>query len=372
MFLRNKVNFSSPAIPAALEKHDCDFNQFVTLLYDAYTGNCDVPARERDEKIREIFCDICGVSTDATQREYRQAVRRSQNVLFDIVEVLIPQLIPVGWGTNPFFMNYVEMKNLELGDTNSFRTEDDSILIVNRLSGNHWDIKRQRLGRGKEFTVETDWYGLAIYAEFERVLMGTESWNDLVSAITKAFDNFINDRLFEATMDAVSNVPNPAQFKQTLDFSAADASKEAIVNLAYNIRSWTGQEVTILGTHPALAKLQRLEDVKWISSDAKNELYHTGRLGTFMGIPLIEIPPALKRKVYTPLFDPNAETLLLMPTGSSANNKFIKFVYEGNARIRQITDETVLQDMTYEYMYQQKLGMTTVFGYQFGTVKITN
>lgn len=371
MFFRNREKFNFAAIPAALEKHDCNYSQFMNLLYDRYTGNCEYPDREADEKIREIFCDMLGVSTEATQKEYRQAVRRNQNLIFEILEEIIPVLIPTGWDSNPFFMEYVEVKNLALGDTNAFVTEDDTVLIVNRLAGNHWDLKRQRLGRGKEFSVETEWYGLAVYAEFERVLMGVENWSYLVSKIAEAFNEFINNKLFAATMAAINDVPNAAQFHQNLDFSAADASRDAIVNLAYNVQTWTGQDVAILGTHPALAKLRRLEDINWIASDAKNELYRTGKLGTFMGIRLIEIPQVLQRKTFTPLIDPTANTLLLMPTGSGPNNKFIKMVYEGDARIRQITDETANQDMTYEYMYQQKLGLSTIFGYQFGTVTIT-
>lgn len=371
MFTR-KYDFSrSSTIPAVFEKHECDYTQLATLLYDAHTGMSDIPEKERNEKIREIFCDICGVSPDATMPEFRKAVRRHQVDLFEIIEEVLPKLIITGWDSDPFFMEYVEVKNLALGDTNSFVTEDDTTLIVNRLSGGHWDIKRQRLGRGQEYSVETEWYGLGIYAEFERLLAGYENWSAFINKISEAFTVYINNKLFAATMGAISNLPNAARFHKTLSFAAADASRDSIMELTEDIQLFTGQDVAILGTMPALAKLRRLEDVNWISAEAKTELFRTGRLGTFMGIRLIELRQALDPKTYNRMVNPSADTLLFMPTGSNNNNKFIKLVYEGDARILHVQDETTLQDMTYEYKYQQKLGLSTVFGYQFGVVTIT-
>ena len=69
-------------------------------------------------------------------------------------------MIITGWQNNPFFMDYAEIKNLALGDTNDFYIEDDSILSVSKISGNHHNMIRQRLGAGRHFAVTTEWFGL--------------------------------------------------------------------------------------------------------------------------------------------------------------------------------------------------------------------
>lgn len=366
-----KIVFTNSNVEQVFADHKCTYSDFSNLLIQRVRGTLqDVTPEQADGKIRQVFCDLCGVNTDVTIKEAKKAVRRHRIDLFEVIEEIIPQLITTGWDSDPFFREYVEIKNLALGDTNEFRTEDDTILLVNRVSGGHWDIKRQRLGRGRSFTVETEAYAAGVYAEFERLLAGYENWSTLVGKISEAFTVFINNKLFASTMAGIANVPNAARFKKTLDFTATDASRETILDLVEDVRLFTRQEVAILGVRSALARLRKLDEIHWISPEAKNELYQTGRLGRWMGIPLVEIPNALAPNTYDRLVDSAGTKLLVMPTGTSANNKFIKLVYEGAPQIREVTQEQDNLDMTSEYMYIEKFGLSTLFGYQFGTVDI--
>ena len=54
-------------------------------------------------------------------------------------------------------MKYVDQRNLALGDKNEFYSEDESILSVMKVAGNHHDIVRQRLGSGKVTSIATYW-----------------------------------------------------------------------------------------------------------------------------------------------------------------------------------------------------------------------
>ena len=49
-------------------------------------------------------------------------------------------MLVTGWQNDPFMMKYVDQKNLALGDKNEFYVEDDSMLSVMKVSGNHHDI----------------------------------------------------------------------------------------------------------------------------------------------------------------------------------------------------------------------------------------
>ena len=54
-----------------------------------------------------------------------------------------------------------------MDDANEFVSEDKTVLTVGKLSGNHWDIDRQRLGIGETFRVPTSWVGLSVYEEYD-------------------------------------------------------------------------------------------------------------------------------------------------------------------------------------------------------------
>ena len=56
-----------------------------------------------------------------------------------------------------------------------------------------------------------------------------------------------------------------------------------------------------------------------------------------------------------------------MPVG---DNRFIKVINEGNPEMRQVNDNTVNQDMTYDYRYFWKMGVGVQIGLLFGVWNI--
>jgi hypothetical protein len=56
-----------------------------------------------------------------------------------------------------------------------------------------------------------------------------------------------------------------------------------------------------------------------------------------------------------------------MPVG---NNKFIKVINEGNPEMKNIQDNTINQDMTYELRYMFKMGVGVQIGLLFGVYNI--
>ena len=117
-----------------------DFVAFSELLTETALGNQKVDKKEADNKIVEVFRGALGLGEHPTQKEVRQALRRNQALVFDIIEETVQSLLVSGWGNDPFFMKYVDQRNLALGDKNEFVTEDDSVMSVMRVAGNHHDI----------------------------------------------------------------------------------------------------------------------------------------------------------------------------------------------------------------------------------------
>ena len=128
-----------------------DFMAFSQLLTETALGTQQVDKKEANAKIVEVFRGVLGLSDHPTQAEVRKAVRRNQALVFDIIEETVQSLLVSGWGNDPFFMKYVDQRNLALGDKNEFITEDDSIMSVMRVAGNHHDICLMTSVRTKRF-----------------------------------------------------------------------------------------------------------------------------------------------------------------------------------------------------------------------------
>ena len=117
-----------------------DFMAFSRLLTDVALGKQEVSKEEANKKIVEVFQSVLGINENSRPGDIRKAVRRNQALLFDIIEETVQNLLVTGWGNDPFFQKYVDQRNLALGDKNEFYAEDNSILSVMRVAGNHHDI----------------------------------------------------------------------------------------------------------------------------------------------------------------------------------------------------------------------------------------
>ena len=117
-----------------------DFMAFSALLTETALGTQKVTKAEANAKIVEVFQGVLGLDKNAKPAEVRKAIRRNQALVFDIIEETVQTLLVTGWGNDPFMMKYVDQRNLALGDKNEFYAEDDSVLSVMRVAGNHHDI----------------------------------------------------------------------------------------------------------------------------------------------------------------------------------------------------------------------------------------
>lgn len=352
------------------ENDDNKFNAFSKLMLDTANANFEegIDAKSANEKIVSMFKQIIGCDEKSTKAEIRKAIRKNQQVLFDLIEEVVPNLLQSGWQDNPFFNEYVEVKNIDIGDQNVFYTEDETILSVSKVSGNHWDIDRQRLGKGTSFSVATSWYGIAIYSEYERLLTGAEDFATFVTKLYEAVDRFVNESIYQAFCDAAEKLPGGASGAgQWVKTGALDtAAKDTFMTLIEDVQMATGMDVVIMGTKSALMKLEGMQDINWVSSEMKNERNTTGRIGYFEGIRLVELKQGFRLNDTTNRLV-NDKQLFIMPTG---DNRFVKLVNEGQPEMRQVNDNTTNLDMTYDYRYMFKMGVAVMIGLRFGVWNI--
>lgn len=353
-----RITFSNESTRAVFAQDNCNYADFSKLMFDTAIGSEKVSKEEANKRIREVMFQVIGVDENCSRKELRKAIRRHKLDIFEVIEELIPNLLVSGWGDNPWFDQFVEIKSANLGDTNEFYIEDDVILTVSELAGNHHDIIRQRLGEGTVTPLKTSWYGVKIYTEYELFMAGRVDWAKFVQKIYEAFDEKVNSLVYEAVMAAGSQVLPAEQFNKT-----GTLTTEGLLQLVQDVQTATGDDVVIMGNKVALSKVGALVDSNWISETMKDERNTLGSIRRWEGVTLAEIPQTFKRGTTTPIDAGANNRLLIMPL---ADNKFIKVYDEGDARIREIADGDTNMDMTMEYEYQQKMGVGTMIGKKFG------
>lgn len=346
------------------------FAAFSKLMLDTANGNYEegISAQEANDKIVAKFYKIIGLDESSSKADVRKAIRKHQEVLFELIEEVVPNLLRTGWQENPFFSEFVEARNLDIGDKAVFYSEDESILTVSKVSGNHWDIDRQRLGKGTSFSVETSWYGIAVYSEYERLLTGAEDFATFIKKLYEAVDRFVNESIYQAMISASTQLPGGAtgsgQWVKT--GALGEAERETFMQLIEDVQMATGMDVVIMGTKTALSKLEGIQKIDWVSNEMKVERNTTGRIGYFEGVRLVEIKQGFRLNDTTNRLVDDKQ-LLIMPVG---DNKFIKLVNEGAPEMRQVNDNTVNQDMTYDYRYMFKMGVAVQINLLFGVYNI--
>lgn len=331
-------------------------NALVNLCVDARrnrVANFSVENEKyTDEAARAAFTEILG-----TDKLTYQAWRKHKVEIFEIIEETLNQTLPDAWDNSPFYNELVEVKNYLLGQKNEFVVEDDSVLIVSKFSGNHWDIDRQKLPSGKTFDVATEWFAIKVYDELERFLKGVTTLAKMFDKIQEALQKDIDARIYSAFNGAGTYLPTAFQETGTLD-------KDTMIALADKVQTASGKSVRLAGTKTALAKLDNIIASEWISEEMKKEKNTTGRVKVWEGFNTIEIPQTFNRGTYD--FKVSDNVIYILPE----NYKPIKLYFEGDTRSREV-DENGNHDQTITYELQTKMGIGVIFESLFGVYNLT-
>lgn len=367
--MKNLMTFNT-TVQNAFDNDNENFINFSALLLDAARGEVqEYSAKDANKKIVEKFRAALGIEPTDRPQAVKRAIRANKDLVFTLIEETIEEMIVSGWMENPFFNQFVETRNLALGDENDFYVEDDSILSVSKVSGNHHNMIRQRLGAGRHFSVAGEWYGLKIYSDFERVLTGAEDWAKFVAKITEAINRYLYDALYAALRGAKESLG--ANWVKTGEL--ATANKTTLVKLCNDISMATGSEVTIFGARSALSALTAMADVNWAPENVKKEYYANGGiLGNWEGFTVAEIGQGLKRGAginsASVEYMLDTDRLYIIPTG--VTNKFIKVANYGETQVSQVTDKDTNRDMSYEYEVLYKMGINVILNTVFGVWEI--
>ena len=326
----------------------------IKLCVDTARGNVvNYSRQEADNVIRKAFVDLLG-----TDKVDYKTFRRHKTEIFEIIEEVAVQTITNGQTVqNAFYNQFVETRNLALGDTNVFYIENPTILTVSKFSGNHWDLKRQRVEAGSEITVQTYNYGVKVYTYFTQFVSGRISWSDLVAKIQESIDTFMASLVQTSFANSLTSIP--AQFKATGSFTESATLDVCDHVQASNLNS----ELILVGTRTALSKLNGAVDIAY-SENMKDEKNQFGYVKMWNGYKCMMLDQV--HKVNTFDFAMPNDKIYVLPT----DVKPIKLVNEGTAYVLENSDGTSNMDMSLEHSLQFKIGTAIAYNKVFGYVTV--
>lgn len=360
-----RMNFSTHVMNV-FENDATKVQQFNQLMLDASRNTLvGCTQREASDAIRAKFNEILGVDKNSSPKERRQAWRAHKVEIYEIIEDVLEDKLVSGWTQdNAFFEQFVDQRNLALGDTNEFYVEDNSMLTVSQFAGNHHNLLRQKMSAGKSYRIETSWYGLKVYTDLELYLAGRIDWAALVNKIYTSVDKFRKDAMYAALMGADEYLPTDL----VLDENLTASTKQDLIDLAEEVRAATGKDVAIFGTKAALSKVANLVPYDVWSDTMKDKYNQTGELGMFEGIQLVTIPRVNELNTRTEITD-NTK-LLILPIDPEF--KPIKWVSEGESIFNEYGADGSKMDRTIEAEYSYKEGIAVVINQLYGVFKIKN
>lgn len=334
-----------------------DRDAFVTLMKDTFRGQVKNYSKEQaSDVIRKQFIEIIG-----TDKLDHRTFRDHAPKVFSIVEVVLDDVIIPSIIDSPFFNQFVEYRDLNIGDTNEFYVEDRTMLTISKIADGHIDLRRQKLNIGQSFTVQTSTYGAKVYGDFLRFVTGRLDWAGLVAKIEQAFRHMIAQEIYTAFAGSAQYLPS--QFTSNGTFNEADFDR--IVQQVQTINGY--KPVVVAGTRTALKKINGAFNTNnsfLMSWDMANQINSNvgGLLNQYQGIPLLEIP-----QVYVPNtfnFALDDTKLFILPAGAQP----IKFVREGQSMIRETSQGNM--DMSIEHTFLTKFGIAVIFNVAYGVMQL--
>ena len=356
--------------------------QLARLMVDNAKGKVVMPAnfsngevRTPDEAISDAFLQIMELDRNATVDDIQLAFRKESvrlGVFAVIEEVIRESLIAEVPLQSPFFDRFVETRSQARGDQTVFYVESKNELHVSRISKDGVvSLDRQRFDEGYELEVSTQTFGIKVYEHLARIVLGRANWGQLVMALHEAVQKDILKRIYKAFAEMVTQIP--ANYSNTTAATGVVGAydKATLLKVIANVKKESGaSSVILVGTELALAHLQDAEYFKEVGHEAlRAELHRTGKIGTWFGHDLMEIPAtSAEIEVTVDAKKAKLDDMIFVVPNNIA--KPIKSIVE--PELMDINGSGVRVDDTVEFAVRYSHGVAIVVGSMLGILTFVN
>lgn len=325
----------------------------IRLAVDAIRGK--VPstytADQTSETLRKAFID----ANDGSDKFDIKSFRRHPE-LYDIIETIVPVIIEEGLRGDEFFAQFVEDRNLALGDDEEFWTEDNSLFIVASAAHGTQGIRRQRLDIGQKVTIPRTLKIVKVYEEFNRLLAGRVDFNTFVDRVAKSFMNATYNDIYNI-FNAIS--ASTAGMNSTY-YKTGSYSESTLIDLVDHVEAANTAVASIIGTRSALRKVT----TAIVADEAKSDMYNFGYYGKFNGTAMFVAKQRHVAGTDTFVLDDSKVYVV------ANDDRFIKHVNAGEGIL---VDGNPLDraDLTKEYLYAQETGVGIVLRGRIGVYDLS-
>ena len=317
-----------------------DMKDIVKLAVDASRGTVEnYTVKQSQDVLRQALVEANNGKTTMNYRDIRDGKCAG---LFALIEEILSVTIRDGLQGDEFFNNFVEYRNVALGDQNLFLVEDNTLYVVDEAAEGTQGIRRQRLAGVTETPIPTTLKIVRIYEELNRVLAGRVDFNTMIAKVSESFRQQLLNDIYTAWIGVTAE-----QLGGTTYFPAAGSyNEDTLLELIAHVEAAAGgQTATILGTKKAVRNLQS----SILAEEAKGDLYKDGHYGYFFGTPVVVTPQRHKVGTTEFVLDDNMLTIV------AGAEKPIKVVTEGDPIIL-LGDPMTNADFTQEFLYAERTG----------------
>lgn len=312
-----------------------------------------------NKAIQKVFMDICGLTENdlKSKKTRHRAEKAHAPEIFAIIEEEIDFKISQGFDASEWFNEFVEVHNLALGDGLQFNINNEKTLFeILDYSGDNHDLTMQQVPERGFIQVKTSPKAVKIGKDIDLIILGRVDFAAWVQKVADSFVQYVQTLAYNGLVSAEAKLP--AQYRQTGVLSPA--TKATFDQLLDDVALANGSDVIIMGTKVALKKINALADVAWASEKQKEEMNSLGRIGSYEGTTLMEISQKLSLTGARQFAD---NKLYIMPR---TEDKFVKFVDEGESEIFEVTEKFELQDDFETYEIHRDMGVDVVLGQYYG------
>lgn len=319
---------------------DLYFNK--ALVYNETSGN---------EAMRKLMFEALGVPVGTKGRDLVTAWKMNSPKVFQIIDVAVDAILPTV--VKEQFDSLADFQNIGIGDEQNFNVKNTDLFRVATVAAGTQDLRRQVL-HGRKYKVETDWYGIATYTEFEQFLAGNTDWADYINRVAESLANYIGEKIYFAFALSYDGVR--ANLKTTGTFDI-----DKLINLSRHVKASSGADrVAVYGTQTALRQIGASAQ---LSDGMKDEMNKVGYLSTVSGLDLIAFPDAYKSGKEEFIVDDKA--LLVIPS----SEKIVDVVLEGDS-ITDEQDQLSNTALEMNFLTLKKLGVQVKQSSKYGFYKL--
>lgn len=238
------------------------------------------------------------------------------------------------------YNDWVEYKDLALGDTVEFYIPNTDLFEVGYVADGTNQMRRQRIVN-KKLAMSGFPLGIKVYEEFLSFMMGRVDWAELVRRAAASLDYKLSEIIVKQIEKAYNGLDS--KYVKTGSFN-----EDELVDLVQRVEAKTGQKCTIFGSKKALTKIRQGVGAI-LSANDKEDIRNHGFVTLLHGTPVIEIPQVLDKNDNYALKD---DMLFVIPNGDT---KMVKLGFEGDAYIYEVQDPATRMDQALEYMITRRV-----------------